>query len=266
MTQETTPETKTERSLKQRLKYPLALLVVGILALILYQTFVPNLTRVGMGEPLTHTPKADIKVLDELDEIEFATEAEVVDITNTLQTTRSSAPFPKRPIAHTASKTVIMPAPFEIESNMETHKNNKPVQQNMLQTAELLQTTLELAKQHSQQQVVSAKFHTLMGLVLNPTLSAEEQQAWAKLTLPLAEKMQATRLTQALMTLSADNLDSPTQVSETVLSTLPTWLAPFENLVTVRRIGTATPETTDHADNLAALRTAYQHYLMNESN
>lgn len=231
-------------------KYPLALLCVFILGAIVYQTHFKSTPNVGKGEPLAHAPKANIKVLNEADTLPDP--SDIVDVTIDIQ---KSTPFPQRVIAPARPKEVRMDdikpaspvsAPDPIPTNLET--------------AELLQATLELAKQHSQQQVLSAKFHTLMGLILNPTISSSEQLEWAALSLPLAEKMRADTLVLALK-----ELTTPTEKdAETPPSTLPTWLAPLQNLVQVRRVDDA-PDATTHTQALANLRAAYQAYLMNES-
>lgn len=226
----------TPKNKRKFLKWPVAVLAVGGAGAVLMLQGDFKAPMVGKGEPLVHTPKAEIRVLDEIEEKEPAIESippAIVDITQELQT--------EEPIEAIPVETIEQEDVIPVEKSAQ------------LETAQLLQATLSLAKQHSEHQLVSAKFHTVMGLVLNPNLTKDEQREWAMLALPLAEILKAEKLVAAL-----DGFASESHKAEKE-TTLPVWLAPLQNLVSVKRVG-----IEESSVSIADVRAAYQDYLMNE--
>jgi|GEM_PF-2503402 len=140
---------------------------------------------------------------------------------------------------------------------------------NLADTAEVLQATLALAKLQGVRQAQLAELHTLMGLLQNTTQSPEEKQDWAKLALRVSRALKADDLAAALNAYVApvvENTAVTTSVEGDVgASGLPAFLAPFKNLITVRRVDDTGAQKVASGRDLNAVLAAYRVFLMKES-
>lgn len=244
----TTPRPK----LSKRKAYTLAALLVILFGTTTYTARIKpalkpnNSPREASSTPQT-TPQTPTKIQDITQALSTSTEK---------STKTTQPPFPQRTISTTVK---ILPQPARVAAKPLKEEKMASPRPNLAQTAELLQATLTLAKSQAARQTDLAKLHTLIALLQNPTQTPEQQQKWAQLTLQTSQKLNIQPLSAALntfLTPKEPQQDAPKAEK------LPTFLAPFQNLIHIKRANT--PVSAQHFP-LQPILNAYQQFLTQES-
>lgn len=207
-------------------------------------------------------PKADIQIVDVTKRLQAFPERVVASVKDEKEQIEKSA-------EKSVKKVEVMPAPIK---NIEAPKPAPSPAETVRHTSEILQATLTLAKLQAERQTQLAQLHTVMGLLQNPTQDASARQDWAALALKSSQKLNAKELVAALeayltpvaAVTEGDSAESAVENSGRV--DLPALLAPFKNLITIKRVDASEPDSGAQAEGtLADVLAAYRAFLMKES-
>lgn len=207
-------------------------------------------------------PKADIQIVDVTKRLQAFPERVVASVKDAKEQIEKSA-------EKSAKKVEVMPTPIK---NIEAPKAAPSPAETVRHTSEILQATLTLAKLQAERQTQLAQLHTVMGLLQNPTQDASARQDWAALALKSSQKLNAKELVAALeayLTPVAAATEEDTSVETSTENSgrvdLPALLAPFKNLITVKRVDASEISGTQSAGTLTDVLAAYRAFLMKES-
>ncbi len=283
----TAPAPKIAERKKPFLLFFLGLILLGLLGYTLYESErleQANKARIAAAQkpkmsakPLVGAPAAKISEPEIITAVKPTT-PKIVDVTRSVKSfpTRVVKPYIANSVSYSFNPVEkIVADAKKIKKRIQTTEVVSPPHlpgeikgRNLAGTAEVLQATLALAKLQGVRQAQLAELHTLMGLLQNTTQRTEEKQDWAKLALRVSRALKADDLATALNAYVApvvENTDSMAPVEGDIeASGLPAFLAPFQNLITVRRIDDQRDKAASKND-LKAVLMAYRIFLTKES-